>query len=109
MLRPAHRRGAQQTSAPTVKIFTCKTIALSKLDFNGSSVAFVLLSAGCKPLFFHLLFSDLSDAKLRPAVVLADEGRVEMLDMDRAQFAAFVAGDFAKWAKVVKDANITAE
>ncbi len=33
----------------------------------------------------------------------------EMLDMDRPAFAQFVASDFAKWARIIKDANITAE
>ena len=33
----------------------------------------------------------------------------EMLDMDRDAFAAFVARDFAKWRRIVQEANITVE
>ncbi len=34
---------------------------------------------------------------------------VDMLDLDRAEFAAFVKADFEKWLKVVRAANIAAE
>ena len=51
------------------------------------------------------------------AKVLADPGvrerfkglGAEMLDMDRDAFEAFVAKDFAKWAKIIEEAKITAE
>ena len=52
------------------------------------------------------LAKTLADPVLRERFIATG---VEMLDMNRAQFAAFVAADFAKWAKIVKDAKITTE
>jgi tripartite-type tricarboxylate transporter receptor subunit TctC len=64
--------------------------------------------AGTPPAVVDRLAAALEKAR-------ADEGvraryrtlGVEMMDMGRADFAAFVRGDFEKWLKVAREANIS--
>jgi tripartite-type tricarboxylate transporter receptor subunit TctC len=66
--------------------------------------------AGTPPAVLERLAAALEKAR-------ADEGTrgryrtlgVEMMDMSRAQFAAFVRADYEKWVKVAREANISLE
>lgn len=79
-------------------------------DFQSSTFTGLFGPAAMTPTVRDKLAAALAKTVADPKVrARFKELGAEMLDMDREAFAAFVVKDFAKWAKIVKDANITAE
>ena len=79
-------------------------------DFEASTFTGLFGPAAIPPAVRDKLAAALIKVLATPAVRERFKGLgAEMLDMDRDAFAAFVAKDFAKWAKIVAEAKITAE
>lgn len=78
--------------------------------FQASTFTGLFGPAGMPPAVVEKLAAALQKTVSNPAVreKFAATG-VEMLDMKREEFTAFVKQDFEKWRKVVEDAKITAE
>lgn len=99
----ARRRIASLPDLPTLDELGLK-------GFEASTFTGLFGPAALPPAVRDKLAEALSKVLANPAVRERFRGLgAEMLEMTRPEFEAFVRTDFAKWAKIVADAKITAE